>query len=116
MMMRTPETCYVWCWSRKGARVTVVESAARALHALEDEHYDVLVADVAMPDQDGYSLIRAVRESSGAHAQIRSIAVTAYASTGDRELALNAGYNCHVAKPLDRDHLIATVAAAVHAA
>jgi PAS domain S-box-containing protein len=98
----------------EGSQVTVVESAISALDALGQEHYDVLVADIAMPKQDGYSLIRAVRGLANPHATIPSIAMTAYAAIGDREAALKAGFDGHVAKPVDREHLIASIAAAIH--
>ena len=98
----------------EGSQVTVVESAVGALHALGQEHYDVLVADIAMPNQDGYSLIRAIRGLPDARAQIPCVAVTAYAAMGDREAALKAGFDGHVAKPVDREHLIASIAAAMH--
>jgi CheY-like chemotaxis protein len=79
------------------------------LDALQNEPFDVLVADIAMPERDGYSLIRAVRELPTLRSQIPSIAVTGYASPADRELALSAGFNGHIAKPVDPTRLLAAV-------
>jgi CheY-like chemotaxis protein len=98
----------------EGSQVTVVESAVGAPHALGQEQYDVLVADIAMPNQDGYSLIRAIQGLPNARAKIPCVAVTAYAAMGDREAALKAGFDGHVAKPVDREHLLASIAAARH--
>ncbi|MPY89328.1 MAG: PAS domain S-box protein [Luteitalea sp.] len=96
-----------------GAYVTTVGSAGEALHILGRQAFDVLLADIGMPEQDGYSLIRAIRslptEQGG---QIPAVAVTAYASTRERERALEAGYDSHLAKPVEPDHLIAVVVAA----
>ena len=99
----------------QGAEVTTVDSAGAALHVMNRQHVDVLVADIGMPEQDGYSLIQAVRtlESRGA-SQTPAIAVTAYASGREREKALNAGYNWHLAKPVDPHQLIAVVSLAAH--
>jgi len=76
-----------------GARATVVGSAGDALSALERSRPDVLVADIRMPDEDGYALIRQVRargpERGG---RIPAVALTAYARAEDRLSALQAGY------------------------
>jgi CheY-like chemotaxis protein len=84
-----------------------------ALDLLGRETFDVLIADLGMPEQDGFALIRAIRalpEPRGC--RIPAIAVTAYASLRDRDQALTAGYNCHLAKPVDPDALIEAVVAA----
>ncbi len=99
-----------------GADVTVVGSAGEALYALQTESFDVLVADIGMPIQDGFWLIRVVRDLPGPQCAIPAIAVTAYASLRDRELALQAGYDWHLSKPVEADQLIATVASASPAA
>jgi CheY-like chemotaxis protein/anti-sigma regulatory factor (Ser/Thr protein kinase) len=93
-----------------GADVTVAASGADALRLLSEQRFDVLVADIAMPEQDGYSLLRAVRALPTEAGRIPAIAVTAYASTVDRELALNVGFDRHVAKPVDPARLVAAVA------
>jgi CheY-like chemotaxis protein len=94
-----------------GAEVITAASASEALEALERYRPDALVSDIAMPNQDGYDLIRQVRsrgpEQGG---KIPAVAVTAYASTEDRERALASGFQTHVSKPIDPGQLIATVA------
>lgn len=97
----------------EGSRVTVVQSAREALHAIQHAPFDGLVADIGMPQEDGYSLMRAVRGLPGPERRIPSIAVTAYASAADRELALQAGYSGHVAKPVEPTRLVAAIATAI---
>ncbi len=95
-----------------GASVTVAGSAREALDILERFDVDVLLADVAMPDEDGYSLIRRIRASSaGRIATIPAAAVTAHARDDERKLALSAGFHLHLAKPFDPAQLARTVEA-----
>jgi PAS domain S-box-containing protein len=99
----------------QGAEVTTVDSAGAALHVLSRQPIDVLVADIGMPDRDGYSLIQAVRAlDSPRTRQTPAVAVTAYASGQERARALDAGYGWHLAKPVDPHQLIAVVATAAH--
>ena len=72
--------------------MTVAASAGEALHQLQGEPFDVLLADIGMPDEDGLALIRAIRGLAEPLNTLPAIAVTAYASLRDRELALEAGY------------------------
>jgi signal transduction histidine kinase/ActR/RegA family two-component response regulator len=100
--------------SSHGADVTTVASAGEAVYALGRDRFDLLVADLGMPEQDGYALIRAVRslpEAKGG--TIPAIAVTAYASLREREEALAAGYDWHLAKPIETEQLVAVVATAI---
>jgi two-component system, chemotaxis family, CheB/CheR fusion protein len=96
-----------------GAVVTVVDSAQGAIAALTSSpgKYDVLLADIGMPDEDGFALIHQVRaldrEMGG---QIPAAAITAYANDQERQLAINAGYQWHLAKPVDSNQLICLVA------
>lgn len=98
--------------SKSGANVTVAGSAAEALDCLSKRMPHVLVSDIGMPGEDGYSLIKKM----GAYAALRGIvrpgavAVTAFASTEDRERALRAGFQSHLPKPLDPAELILTIA------
>ena len=74
----------------------------------------MLVADIGMPDQDGYSLIRAIRSlPPSAGGATPAVAVTAYASLREREAVLDAGYNWHLAKPVEPEQLVATVSTAL---
>jgi signal transduction histidine kinase/ActR/RegA family two-component response regulator len=94
-----------------GARVTAVGSADEALSVLERDRPHVLISDIAMPDQDGYTLIRKVRALDAAQGgTIPAAALTAYATSEDRLKALSAGYHDHLPKPVDPAVLIETVA------
>jgi PAS domain S-box-containing protein len=97
----------------RGADVSLAGSADEALDVLQDRTFDILIADIGMPERDGFWLIRAIRNLPHAHRQIPAIAVTAYASPGEREMALRAGYDVHLAKPLDVDELLSVVANAL---
>ena len=94
-----------------GATVRGCSSASAALDILQQWRPDVLVSDLEMPEEDGYSLIRKVRalgaERGGA---IPAVALTAYGRVQDRVQALTAGYNRHVPKPVDPGELTAIIA------
>ncbi|HVG33971.1 MAG TPA: ATP-binding protein [Pyrinomonadaceae bacterium] len=94
-----------------GARVTPAGSAAEALELLERERFDVLVSDIGMPEEDGYSFIRKIRarppERGG---RTPAAALTAYAREEDRIRALMAGFQIHVPKPVGPTELAAVVA------
>lgn len=96
---------------RCGAEVVAVGSAREGLDAIESWRPDVLVADIGMPVEDGYGLIRNVRalpkERGG---QTPALALTAYARTEDRVRAISEGYQLHLAKPVDRVELATVVA------
>jgi PAS domain S-box-containing protein len=96
----------------QGANVTAASSAGEALEILRRHPTDVLLADIGMPEQDGYALIEAVRALTTSEAVVPAIAVTAYVSSRDRTRAFKAGYGWHLAKPVDPDQLIAVVSAA----
>ena len=100
-----------------GARVTSVGTADEALELLLGANFvpDVLISDVGMPDTDGYELIRRVRTSPNPRTrQIPAIAVTAYANPEDRIRAMVAGYQTHMAKPLDPAGVASSIAALLH--
>jgi len=93
-----------------GAKVRGVASAAEALSLLENEQFDLLISDIGMADTDGYNLIRQVRLQEGEKSEpIPAIALTAYARTQDRIRAIAAGYNTHVAKPVEIRELVTVV-------
>jgi len=98
---------------RNGAEVRASESAAAALQTLAAWHPDLLVSDIGMPDEDGYALIKQVRslddEQDG---QIPAVALTAYAGIEAHQRALAAGFQMHLAKPIEPQELISTVARA----
>jgi signal transduction histidine kinase/ActR/RegA family two-component response regulator len=93
------------------ASVREAESAAAALALLERKPADVLLADIAMPGEDGYSLIRKLRACpSSALASIPAAALTAFARDEDRQQALQAGFQLHLSKPIDPQLLVRAVA------
>ena len=97
--------------SQAGADVVVVGSADEALETLARWRPDVLVSDIGMPGDDGYILIRKVRAlSAGQGGRVRALALTAYARSEDRALALEAGFHAHIAKPVDPLELTALIA------
>ncbi|HYW18609.1 MAG TPA: response regulator [Nodularia sp. (in: cyanobacteria)] len=94
-----------------GANVTTVESAAAALEILPELQPDVFISDIAMPGEDGYSLIRKIRAlTKNGVAQVPAVALTAYADSEDRIRALEAGFQIHLAKPVDPEELVITIA------
>jgi CheY-like chemotaxis protein len=93
-----------------GAEVMAVESAAGALAELRRRKPDVIISDIAMAGENGYELIRQVRALEPAEGgRIPAIAVTAYASVGDRRRALLAGFQTHLSKPVEPDDLLAVI-------
>jgi len=92
---------------RFGAEVTAVGTAAAALEAVKHRRPDVLVSDIGLPDGDGFALLKRVRESNH---DLPAVAVTAYASRQDVAKALAAGFQAHVAKPVEPAQLSAAVA------
>jgi PAS domain S-box-containing protein len=93
-----------------GAKVRGASSAAEALELLHAEQFDLMISDIGMADTDGYNLIKQVRRQEGERGEhIPAIALTAYARTQDRIRALTAGYNTHVAKPVEIKELVTVV-------
>jgi signal transduction histidine kinase/ActR/RegA family two-component response regulator len=93
-----------------GAKVRGVGSAAEALKLLKNEQFDLLISDIGMADTDGYNLIKHVRnEETDEGDHIPAIALTGYARAQDRIRAIAAGYNTHVAKPVEIRELVTVV-------
>ena len=94
-----------------GSEVVMSRSAAEALEALEQHKPDILISDLGMPDEDGYSLISKIRalppERGG---QIPAAALTAYARAEDRMRVLRSGFQFHLPKPVDSAELVTVVA------
>jgi PAS domain S-box-containing protein len=94
-----------------GSEVIMSRSAAEALEALEEHRPDILISDLGMPDEDGYSLISKIRalpaERGG---QIPAAALTAYARAEDRMRVLRSGFQFHLPKPVDSAELITVIA------
>ena len=93
---------------QRGAIVRSVSSAAQAREVLVTWRPDAIVADIGMPDEDGYSLLKSIRvsEQSQNLRRIPAVAVTAFARAEDREHALAAGFDHHLPKPVDPERLI----------
>lgn len=99
---------------RCGADVTVALSASEALERLAASPFDVLVSDIGMPHEDGLLLMRRVRGSADAQVSgIPALALTAFARSEDRRRAALAGFQSHLAKPVEPSELIAIVASLV---
>ena len=93
-----------------GAEVKSCESAAHALDLLEKFKPDIIVSDIGMPDEDGYSLINKIRATENAQQRIPAVALTAFARVEDRLKALAAGFNMHVPKPVEPAELTMVIA------
>jgi signal transduction histidine kinase/ActR/RegA family two-component response regulator len=95
-----------------GADVRTAASAANAWKEIEDRPPDVVLSDIGMPDEDGYTLVRRLRSQSRSRGgRIPAVAITAYASDSDRLAAQTAGFQAHVAKPFEPSELARLVAA-----
>jgi signal transduction histidine kinase/ActR/RegA family two-component response regulator len=97
-----------------GAEVTAVSSVREALAQIHGHVPDLMIANVGLPDQDGYELIRQARslEKAG-HTSMPAVALTAYAHPHDRDLALAAGFQLHMAKPINPTEFVEMVAVLV---
>ncbi len=102
-------------FSQQNIEVTAVASVAEALEAFNRVPPDILISDIGMPDEDGYALIRKVRQLAPEQGGlIPAIALTGYASVQDRDLALEAGYQEHFSKPIDINGLVELVKSLVN--
>lgn len=96
-----------------GAEVRVAGSAAHAFEILSRWKPDVVVTDIGMAGEDGYSFLTRIRARSDDRAQVPAIALTAFASADDRARALSAGFRLHLAKPVEPGELTAAIVAAI---
>jgi PAS domain S-box-containing protein len=95
----------------KGAIVTTANSAAEALESVSRKKFDVIVSDVGMPEEDGFSLMRKIRNlPAEQNGRTPAIALTAYARAEDRIQAIQSGFQIHIAKPVNHAELIAVTA------
>jgi signal transduction histidine kinase/ActR/RegA family two-component response regulator len=95
----------------RGADVTPVASARECFASVDRQAPDVVVADLALPDVDGFELVRRLRERPADRGgRVPAVALTAYARSQDVERSLAAGFQVHLAKPVDLDDLLSTVA------
>lgn len=96
--------------TQSGATVAAAAGAEEALHLLAGFRPDVLVSDIGMPDMDGFDLIKKVRSLDHAGRKLPAVALTAFAHNEDQRRVLLAGFQVHVAKPVDPHDLLAVVA------
>jgi CheY-like chemotaxis protein len=104
-----------WVLRRAGAEVSTAGSSREALEALDKDRFHLLISDIAMPEEDGYALLRKVRalppERGG---RIPAIALTAHSMVQDRLQSLRAGFQSHVPKPVVPEELVEVVASIIH--
>jgi CheY-like chemotaxis protein len=91
-----------------GARMVAADGFASAMDALKEFTPDVLVLDIGMPKYNGYALIAKIRSLTD-YRQIPAVAVTAFITPTDRDTALAAGFQAHIAKPFEPDKLVAVI-------
>ena len=92
-----------------GARPIAAESVAEAVRRSDGITIDAMVSDIAMPGQDGYTLITLLKDRLGVGMPAATVALTAYASPADRDRALAAGFREHIGKPVNPDVLLQTL-------
>jgi CheY-like chemotaxis protein len=92
-----------------GAEVKIAGSASEGFEKFTAAKPDILVSDIGMPEEDGYSLIRRIRNLPGEQGKTPAVALTAYARPQDRLKALNAGFQMHISKPVEPDELAAVI-------
>lgn len=97
------------------ATVITASNGVEALKKLKSERPDVLISDIAMPEMDGYELIKEIRQKERAQGtHIPAIALTAFAQEEDKQRALSSGYEAYLSKPVNKEKLIGTVEQALH--
>jgi CheY-like chemotaxis protein len=95
----------------QGASVVTVGVASQALEAMRATRFDIVLSDIGMPEMDGYQFMRQARSLDAQRpSPIPAIAITAYARPEDRQRSLLAGFNLHLAKPVEASELVASVA------
>ena len=95
---------------RCGGEVNCCDSAAAAMKAIKEWKPDLLVSDIGMPNEDGYSLIQKVRKLRSKRAKLPAVALTAYATKEDKARALETGFQMHVTKPIEPETLVMAIA------
>ncbi len=95
-----------------GASVTTAATASEALAAVTQSQLDVILSDIGLPDTNGYELMQQIRAFSPAQGgDVLAIALTAYAGETNQQQAFSAGFQAHLSKPVDPDHLVAAISA-----
>jgi signal transduction histidine kinase/ActR/RegA family two-component response regulator len=101
---------------RAGAVVTTAGSSRAAIEIVSSTLPDVIVCDIGMPEEDGFTFVRRLRRLESARGgEIPAIALTAYARTDDARAAIEAGFQRHIAKPVEPGHIIGSIAEVFYA-
>jgi PAS domain S-box-containing protein len=96
--------------TQQGAKVTAAASVAKAVEKFQQQEFDLIISDIEMPDEDGYSLIKKLRVFNQTRKRkIPAIALTAHARPSERLKVLSAGYQTHLAKPIETAELLAVI-------
>jgi CheY-like chemotaxis protein len=95
---------------RAGAVVTTADTVRAALQALPDARPDVILSDLGMPDEDGFDLVRQLRADGHGARALPAVALSAFVQKDDAELALRAGFQLHLGKPIDAHDLTSAIA------
>jgi CheY-like chemotaxis protein/anti-sigma regulatory factor (Ser/Thr protein kinase) len=99
---------------RSGGEVRCSQSAADAIRAFKEWEPDLLISDIAMPNEDGFILLKKLRRLRSKRAkEIPAVALSAYATDEDRLLALSKGFQLHLPKPIEPENLVTSIAAAL---
>ncbi len=94
---------------KRGHRVVVTSNGREAMEALNKERFDLILMDIQMPEMDGLTATRKIRNSKSEIQNIPIIAMTAHAMKGDRERCLAAGMDGYVSKPVKAEELFAVI-------
>jgi CheY-like chemotaxis protein len=95
--------------SHHGATVLAAGSALEAIPLFLSERPDIVISDIGLPDVDGYELLRQIRQQTSRGATVPAIALTAYTRPEDRTRAFAAGFQAHLAKPLNAADLLSRI-------
>jgi CheY-like chemotaxis protein len=93
-----------------GAEVHTADGAPSALSLLGRQKFDLMVSDIGLPEQDGHALMREVRARGFGPSELPAVALTGYATSSDATLSTAAGYQMHMAKPVDAAELVRAIA------
>ena len=92
-----------------GATVMLADNVTYALKCFQESRPDVILADIGMPGLNGYALIASIRKQEGTGTRRPAIALTAYSTPADRDIALTSGFTEYLSKPFEPRELLATI-------
>ena len=94
---------------QRGAKPIEADSAKQAFRLLEKQGCDLVISDIGMPEVDGYTFMRKMRSMKSPARKLPAIVLTAYAGEEDRKLAMQAGFDAHVPKPVTLTELVRVI-------